>query len=106
MGPSNNLEKEITPQMTQKRHRVRCSLFGVLCLLRIAVNGKKEVIDAMQLNRKGQGMLEYIIVVGAIMIIVVAFASTRITPSTSGVLNTATGAMGTAADNIKNVVPP
>lgn len=64
-----------------------------------------EVIQAMRLNRKGQGMLEYIIVIGAVMIIVIAFAVTRITPSTAAILNTANGEMGRVAGNIGNVVP-
>ena len=60
----------------------------------------------MQLkNRKGQGMLEYIIVVGAVMILVIAFAATRMGPSTSDVLTAATNQVDTAAGNIANIVP-
>ena len=60
----------------------------------------------MQLkNRKGQGMLEYIVVVGAVMVLVIAFATSRMTPSTRDVLTAATTQVDTAAGNIANIVP-
>ena len=59
----------------------------------------------MRRNRKGQGMLEYIIIVGAVMVLVIMFATQRMGPSVAGVLNSAKGAVDGVAPTIDNVVP-
>ena len=58
----------------------------------------------MRFNRKGQGMLEYILVVAAVMAMVVAFAWKRMGPATTTMLNKATAAVDAKAASIPNIV--
>jgi len=55
--------------------------------------------------RKGQGMLEYIIVVGAVMVVVVAFATARVRPSATNMFNNLAAQVNVGAANFGNVIP-
>ena len=57
-------------------------------------------------NRRGQGMLEYIIIVGAIMVVVIAFATARMGPSTRDMLGNLANKVSEATTKITGIVPP
>lgn len=66
-----------------------------------------------KLNRKGQGMLEYIIIVGAVMVAVIAFATGRVGPTMNDLLvrlfgdgGADTGQVGQSVSRINNIVSP
>ncbi len=56
-------------------------------------------------SRRGQGMLEYIIIVGAVMVVVIAFASARMAPTTRDMLNKLSTNVSDATNKITPIVP-
>jgi hypothetical protein len=56
-------------------------------------------------DRKGQGMLEYIIIVGAVMVVVIAFATARMRPTTRDMLDRIGNQINVAGTKIDSIVP-